>query len=432
MTGRTFRTVLGAVSATVSGVLAALAAGIGAAVASASLTPAPSAFLTAGLAAAGLAGAAVAWFSLRRRPAPRRHQGAVISAFAAVALAAVALLLPLRDPRPPAAAPGETFWSLPTGSRIAYTRLPAATPAPRTAGPQPPVVVLHGGPGIPDRAGDVAFFAPLAGLGRDVYVYDQLGSGHSSRLADPRGYTIDRDVADLEEVRLRIGADRLALVGFSYGGALAARYLAAHPDRVERMVLLSPGPLDPADTSGDRASAGLGTRDRLRTYALTFQPRPLLGWLLTQVDPSAAHAYLGDAEADARNDLVLTAAEPGLHCPPTATPLPVHGSGFYAWQYPQSPTAPPARDVRPALHGLPTPVLVVKGSCDYLTWRSAVTYRRALANTTVVHLTDAGHAVHRDRPRDVLALTTAFLAGGPLPLPPYLPDVSPPGYRGPA
>lgn len=41
---------------------------------------------------------------------------------------------------------------------------------------QPPVVMLHGGPGLPDRPGDVApMIADLA----PVYRYDQRGTGQS-------------------------------------------------------------------------------------------------------------------------------------------------------------------------------------------------------------------------------------------------------------
>lgn len=322
---------------------------------------------------------------------------------------------------------GVSFWQLPTGSRLAYVRSPGSAPA-RPA----PVVVLHGGPGVPDMAGDAVFFGQLTGDGFDVYVYDQLGAGRSARLTDPTGYGIDRDVADLEEIRRTIGADRMVLVGHSYGGALATAYLAAFPDRVESLVLSSPAALDPADTSADRATAGLETTPRLRTYASALAPRALLGYALLQVNPAAAHAYLDDPEADARNDAILTLSEPGLHCTPTQARGPVHGSGFYRLQYPQSATAPPPSDLRPALTGLPTPTLILKGSCDYLSWRSAADYRHALPHSTLLYLDGAGHSTYQDRPAEVLAAVRAFLTGRPLPAGPYVGDAAPAGYAGPA
>jgi pimeloyl-ACP methyl ester carboxylesterase len=277
--------------------------------------------------------------------------------------------------------------------------------------------------------GDAEFFGQLTGLGFDVYVYDQLGSGGSSRLADPTGYGIDRDVADLEAVRRAIGAERMVLIGHSYGGALAGHYLAAHPDRVERLILSSPGALDPDDTSGDRATARLDLGRRVRSYAAALAPRALLGYTLLQVNPAAAHAYFGDREADARNDAILSIAEPGLHCTPEQAHGPVRGSGFYALQYPQSATAPNGPDVRAALAGLPTPTLILKGSCDYLSWQSATDFRRALPNTSLLYLEGAGHNTYQDRPDLALAAIQAFLTDRPLPLAPYLPDGPPPGYQ---
>jgi proline iminopeptidase len=65
--------------------------------------------------------------------------------------------------------------------------------------------------------GDARYFGRLASDGFYVYVYDQVGRGRSSRLADPRGYTMERDVSDLEAIREEIGAERTVLIGHSYG-----------------------------------------------------------------------------------------------------------------------------------------------------------------------------------------------------------------------
>ncbi|WP_317986001.1 hypothetical protein [Streptomyces sp. 5-10] len=46
--------------------------------------------------------------------------------------------------------------------------------------------------------------------------------------AAPTGYTVARQVADLEAARRRIGANRVVLLGSSWGATLAAEYMAAH------------------------------------------------------------------------------------------------------------------------------------------------------------------------------------------------------------
>ena len=82
--------------------------------------------------------------------------------------------------------------------------------------------------------GDSEYFGELARDGFHVYIYDMVGRGRSARLADPRDYTLERDVSDLEAIRKEIGAERVVLIGHSYGGTLAAAYAASHPSAWRR------------------------------------------------------------------------------------------------------------------------------------------------------------------------------------------------------
>jgi len=53
-----------------------------------------------------------------------------------------------------------------------------------------PVVVLHGGPGIPHD-----YLLPLSGLaagGREVFFYDQLGSGNSDSPQEDEFYSVEQ------------------------------------------------------------------------------------------------------------------------------------------------------------------------------------------------------------------------------------------------
>jgi proline iminopeptidase len=334
---------------------------------------------------------------------------------AGVAVFVVAVLVPVGDPRLPSApVAGQRQWALPTGSRIAY-------------------VFLHGGPGIADMAGDAAYFGQLTADGYDVWVYDQVGTGRSGRLADPRRYTIAREVADLEAIRGRIGADRMVLVGHSWGGQVAAAYLAAHPDHVAKVVFSSPGTLAPAleDGSSGGVRKRLDTAQQLRLYALLARPRVLLAYTLLQTNPVAAHAFAGDAELDARNDRVYNAGRAGAHCRGAGPGPALRGLGFYTFQFPQSAAARPWADPRPALARLATPALVVKGSCDYLSWSSGLAYRRALPGARLVYLRGAGHNAYQDQPAAFLAVVRAFLAGRPSPAPYRTGDGVPPDYEGP-
>ncbi|MER6815579.1 alpha/beta hydrolase [Spirillospora sp. NPDC000708] len=356
----------------------------------------------------------------------RRKRGAalLLGAGLAAAVAAVASMTVFRPgpvPAPVAPPAGVRFWNLPTGSRIAYVHAPATGKRKPT-----PVVFLHGGPGTPGEGVPVGG-AALAADGFDVYAYDQLGAGRSTRLSDVTGYTVARHVADLDAIRSAIGADKMILVGQSWGGSLAAQYLAAHPDHVAKVAFTSPGALwPPALPDGDGDPWTRLTPSQKKRYdELTSSPRLLAAALLLDVNPNAAHALLGDREADARFHELGLAAKDASSCP-GAPPRTPHGNrqGFYVNQI----TSRDFRDVpdpRPALRRLHVPALIMRGECDYVKWAATRDYRQTLPNSTLVFVKGAGHAIAGNQPAAYTALLRAFLLGHRLPLPAYTSPAEP-------
>ncbi|MGD0249894.1 MAG: proline iminopeptidase-family hydrolase [Thermoplasmata archaeon] len=104
-------------------------------------------------------------------------------------------------------------------------------------GPAGTVVVLHGGPGATHDY--LLPFIDLAPLGYRVVFYDQIGCGRSDLVRDPQEYTVERDVADLEELRRALHLGRIHLVGSSYGGMLAIAYALAHGGQLRSLVSAS-------------------------------------------------------------------------------------------------------------------------------------------------------------------------------------------------
>ncbi|MBB4663289.1 alpha/beta fold hydrolase [Conexibacter arvalis] len=144
---------------------------------------------------------------------------------------------------------------------------------PRSGEPGATVVALAGGPG---QAATPLLEQIVSGLGaagrsRRVVTFDQRGTGLSGRLACPAisdarltlaetvarcaqqlgprrtAYTTAATVADVEAVREALGAERIVLYGTSYGTKVALDYAAAHPERVERLLLDSVVPPTGAD-----------------------------------------------------------------------------------------------------------------------------------------------------------------------------------------
>jgi pimeloyl-ACP methyl ester carboxylesterase len=87
--------------------------------------------------------------------------------------------------------------------------------------------------------------SPLGGQ-HTVVFYDPRHRGRSHPMADSLAATFDGDVADLEAVRVAIGAPRITVIGYDYYAAVAAAWAALHPQAATRLVLLSP--IEPADS----------------------------------------------------------------------------------------------------------------------------------------------------------------------------------------
>lgn len=160
------------------------------------------------------------------------------------------------------AVPLDRSGAMPGTINLHIERLPA-----KAFAAAPPVFAFAGGPG--QSASSVTFeFARVLGpalLTRDLVVLDQRGTGLSGALRcwpfssfDIRTtreateaiaacggslgrraahYSTAETVEDVEAVRAALGADRIALMGVSYGTKVALAYAARYPEHVERLVL---------------------------------------------------------------------------------------------------------------------------------------------------------------------------------------------------
>jgi len=100
----------------------------------------------------------------------------------------------------------------------------------------PPVILVHGGPGHSSLSFKNGFDF-LAEQTRVIF-YDQRGSGNSQIKPNPEDYTIEQLVEELEALRRDVvKADKVILVGHSFGSALIQRYAIKYPQHVEKMVI---------------------------------------------------------------------------------------------------------------------------------------------------------------------------------------------------
>jgi len=117
-----------------------------------------------------------------------------------------------------------------------------------------PLIVIPGGP-----MRDPVYLGDLGGLSahRQLIILNLRGTGASAVPADRASYRCDRQVADIEALRVHLGLEQLDLLGHSAGANLAVLYAAKHPERINKLTLAAPSlrvlGLGPTDEGREQA-----------------------------------------------------------------------------------------------------------------------------------------------------------------------------------
>jgi pimeloyl-ACP methyl ester carboxylesterase len=233
-----------------------------------------------------------------------------------------------------------------------------------------PIMFFAGGPGQSaiGLAGTIERLVARLGARRDLVLIDQRGTGHSAPLqcdtptpqegtaraldrarlvaaldacraalqklpwGDLRFYTTPIAMADADAVRAALGADRVDLIGISYGTRAALEYLRAYPMHVRRTVIDGVAPPDmtlpeSSDIDGDAALAALLRDCAAQKACAAAHPALAQAWsgLLASlprqvdvVDPVTGEPQRVTLTADAVRRLVRS----GLYSPTLGAILP--------------------------------------------------------------------------------------------------------------
>lgn len=280
------------------------------------------------------------------------------------------------------------------------TRLHAET----FGAPSNPVIVfLHGGPGGDYR--DMLKLAQRHGgysLADDHFLvfWDQRGSGLSERVGKAT-LDIDHYVADLDAIVNRYSPGRkVFLVGESWGGMFATRYLDQHPQKVAGAVLIEPGPMTGATMER--------LKDDIQEFELTSELMNDIAW----------NGQFLSADDHARMDFArmigLRDGQPRYH-QSTTNPAPGWRLGAAAARYVsesgQNASGRFTYDFTTNLSRYTTPVLFVAGSMSEVLGPSLQQQQvQHFPSASLVTVPGAGHDVAWVKAADVVDHIHAYLA----------------------
>ena len=262
---------------------------------------------------------------------------------------------------------------------VAGTRLDVRDSGPRDA---PAVILLHGfGSSLHTWE---AWSTDLEADHR-VIRFDLPGCGLSP--PDPTGdYTDDRSMAVLIALMDQLGVARASIVGNSMGGRIAWTFAAAHPERVHRLVLVSPdGFASPGFAYGRAPDVPIAVK--AMRYVL---PKPLMKM-------SLAPAY---ADPKVMTDDLATRYYDLMRAPGVRNAM--------IERMKQSVRDDPVS----RLHTIQAPTLLLWGEQDrMIPFTNAADYVKAIPHATLAPLPGVGHLPQEEAPGRSLEILRKFLDG---------------------
>ncbi|HLY70351.1 MAG TPA: alpha/beta fold hydrolase [Puia sp.] len=97
-----------------------------------------------------------------------------------------------------------------------------------------PLIIIPGGPGGAHPS--YRSFDSLFKTSTLVY-FDAFGRGKSDTAKDVREYTLERDIEDIEGLRLAMHFEKIDVLGHSYGGVVAQGYAVKYPQHLKHLIL---------------------------------------------------------------------------------------------------------------------------------------------------------------------------------------------------
>jgi pimeloyl-ACP methyl ester carboxylesterase len=255
----------------------------------------------------------------------------------------------------------------------------------------PSMLLLHG---TASHAHVWDRFAAALSHAYHVVALDQRGFGDSGWPSDYRvGYAQENWAKDIDAVVRALGLASLTLIGLSTGGNNAIHYTAAHPEDVERLVIVEMGP-EAGRAGVDRVIQSIPAREDFDSEEEAIAYLTGSG---SRADPALARAHAVRSLKPMGNGRVALKGDPALRSRTWRRPLRT------------------AEENWAAVHAITCPTLLIRGGeSRLLTAETAERMQREMADCTLVTIAGAGHAVPLHRPVEFEAAVRAWLGVEPV------------------
>ena len=315
---------------------------------------------------------------------------------------------------PPSQEDVETgYWKVEEGVQIHYF----------SEGSGAPVLFLHGGPGFPPHEAPKGlsllkdnyqfFYYHQRGCGKSTRPFDRFDPSQSmenrSKLLAALG--LEQQIADIDRIRRLWKQEKITLIGHSFGGFMATLYAAEFPERVEKLVLISPAEMLRMPNAGGGIFEAI--KNRLPDDATRNEYNAFMGRYF-QAFATAFHkseAELADLNMEFGKYFRLALIADGFSGA-SAKVEPGYASGWMPFgiyfglgmQY----------DLTPGLARIQCPVLIVQGDKDFaFSPQGLALYQECIEVARVKTIENASHFSFNDQPEAFAAAVASFLSDSP-------------------
>jgi pimeloyl-ACP methyl ester carboxylesterase len=271
--------------------------------------------------------------------------------------------------------PNESFEKLQVdGAQIAYRRI----------GNGRPLIVLNGFAAT-SADWDPSFLDRLASS-YEIVLLDNRGIGRSTDNGRP--FDIAQLADDAARVVEALGIERISVLGWSMGGFIALTLALQHPERINKLILLS---TDPGGANADLASADVWSQLIDMSGTPHEQARRLLSLVFPSDVGESIYREFGDVVAAARAQL-----SPDLVNRQVAA--------IEAWHH---------TGIGNRLREINVPVLIATGTGDIVIPPSnALRLVNAIPGAWLAQFNGGGHAFMYQYPRPLADLIESFIEVG--------------------